>query len=230
MIRAIFNFSLILSLTTGCGKSTAGNNAKMASADSVTCPVSNNLNLVASKPAKTQAGEVQNPGYSTDPNARPGPNDYLPVVTTNSGEKIVGFPGGTTSDGKPVMKPETAVTGIDGYPYQTFQGDQPNCAPRAFEAITGVYNPYIESSINGNEKEVYVGGKTFVPQPNTVKPQVGQVVGYHPSMEQPGLHAGVVAGYDKDGNVIVATGWQSQPYQAISSDSINASYKEVPAH
>jgi len=227
MIRPILGLSILASLATGCGKSNDGNSARLASTRAATCPVNHGLSLVSGKQSGPKQGQVPNPGFTTDPNAPQGRNDYLPVVTTDSGEKIIGFPGGTTSDGKPIMATETEVTGIDGYPYKTFQGEQGNCAPRAFETITGVYNPYIESSLNGDEKAIYVGGKTFVPQPQTVKPQVGQVLGYHPFNDRPGSHAAIVTGYDQDGNVIVATGWESQPYQTVPSNQIITSYQEV---
>jgi len=230
VIRPILGLSILASIATGCGKSPDGNSARLASTRAATCPVNQGFNLVKSKAAGPQPGEVPNPGFTTNPNARPGKHDFLPVVTTDSGEQIIGFPGGTTSDGRPIMATETEVTGIEGYPYKTFQGEQGNCAPRAWEAVTGHYNPYVESSLKGDEQAVYVGGKTFVPQPQNAKPQVGQVLGYHPFTDRPGSHAAIVTGYDKDGNVIVATGWQSQPYQTVPNSQIIVSYQEVTGH
>lgn len=231
MIRPILGLSILASIATGCGQSPDGNSARLASTRAATCPVNQGFNLVKSKPAGPQPGEVPNPGFTTDPNARPGKYDFLPVVTTDSGEQIIGFPGGTTSDGRPIMATEIEVTGIEGYPYKTFQGKQGNCAPRAWEAVTGHYNPYInEGSINGDEQAIHVGSKTFVPQKRTEKPKIGQVLGYYPYEDRSGAHAAVVTGYDQDGNVIVATGWQSQPYQTVPNSQIIVSYQEVTSH
>jgi len=227
MKRSLLALSVLASFITGCGKGADDAGARLASSGTARCTSSQNLNLVASSPTSRKPGEVANPSVNKVPNKQPSPGDYLPVVTTDNGEKIIGFPAGTTTDGQPIMATETAVTGLEGYPYETFQGRQGNCAPRAFEAITGVYNPYLEQSMNGSVESVEVGDRTFIARPSTEKPQVGQVLDYRPFEERPGFHAGVVTGYDENGDVIVATGWRQQPYQVVPQERIRKSYQEV---
>jgi hypothetical protein len=224
MERSLMGLFLLSTLTTACGKADDGG-ARLAS--TTQCRPSQSLNLDTSGYSNQNYVEVANPSVFRGPSGRPSPGDYLPVVTTESGEQIIGFPGGTTADGQPIMATETAVTGLENYPYKTFQGNQGNCAPRAFEAITGVYDPYLEGTLNGSEDLIRVGDRTFINRPNTVKPQVGQVIGYQPFEHDPGLHAGVVTGFDQDGNAIVATGWEIQPYQRVPKERINSSRQEV---
>jgi hypothetical protein len=226
MKRSIMRLSLLAVMTTACGKTDDGS-ARLASSSTAHCNSSQGLNLVAARPSTSKAGEVANPSVYKGESGRPLPGDYLPIVTTDSGEQIIGFPGGTTADGRPIMADEVAVTDLEGYPYKTYQGNQGNCAPRAFEAITGVYNPYLEESLNGSEDLIRVGGRTFINRPNTVKPQVGQVISYRPFENDQSSHAAVVTGYDQNGDVIVATGWERRPYQSVPQEMINASRQEV---
>lgn len=226
MKRSFMGLSLLAVMTSACGKTDDGS-ARLAGSSTERCNSSQGLNLVAARTSTPKAGEVANPSVYKGESGRPLPGDYLPIVTTDSGEQIIGFPGGTTADGRPIMATETAVTGLPGYPFKTFQGRQDNCAPRAFEAITGRYNPYLEDSLNGSEDLIRVGERTFINRPNTVKPQVGQVISYRPFEHDPGLHAGVVTGYDRTGNAIVATGWERQPYQSVPQESINVIRQEV---
>lgn len=223
MKRSFMGLSLLAVMTTACGKTDDGS-ARLASTNQ--CRTSQSLDLGTSG-YSNQNYVVPNPSVYKGESGRPLPGDYLPIVTTDSGEQIIGFPGGTTADGRPIMATETAVTGIEGYPYKTFQGRQGNCAPRAFEAITGVYNPYLEDSLNGLEELIRVGDRTFINRPNTVKPQVGQVISYRPFENDTSSHAAVVTGYDQNGNVIVATGWERRPYQTVPQERINASRQEV---
>jgi len=226
MKRSFMGLSLLAVMTTACGKTDDGS-ARLAGSSTARCNSSQGLNLVVARPSTPKAGEVANPSVYKGESGRPLPGDYLPIVTTDSGEQIIGFPGGTTADGRPIMATETAVTDLDGYPYETFQGRQGNCAPRAFETITGVYNPDLEGTLNGSEEYVKVGGRTFITRPKTAKPQVGQVLGYKPFEDRSGLHAGIVTGYDENGDVIVATGWKRQPYQTVPQERIRTSYQEV---
>jgi hypothetical protein len=218
------SLALLGTLTTACGKA-ENNGARLAS--NTQCRASQSFDLATSHHSNQNYVEVPNPSVYKGASGRPLPGDYLPVVTTDSGEKMIGFPGGTTADGRPIMADEVAVTDLEGYPYKTYQGNQGNCAPRAFEAITGVYNPYLEDSLNGSEDLIRVGDRTFISRPNTVKPQVGQVIGYRPFENDPALHAAVVTGYDQNGNAIVATGWQRQPYQSVPQERINTIRQEV---
>lgn len=227
MNRSLLALSVLASFLTGCGKGADDRGARLASSGTARCTSSQNLNLVASSSSARKSGEVANPSVNKVPNNRPSPGDYLPVVTTENGEKIIGFPAGTTPDGQPIMADETAVTDLEGYPYKTYQGQQGNCAPRAFEAITGVYNPYLENTMNADVDSVTVGDRTFISKPNTVKPEVGQVLSYQVFENRPAYHAAVVAGYDENGNVIVATGWESRPYQVVPQERIRKSYQEV---
>lgn len=213
-------------MTTACSTE-PDEGARLAGTSTSRCSTNQNLHLVASQGQQQGTIRVPNPSVTRESDAKPLRNDSLPVVTTDSGERIIAFPGGVTSDGQPIMADEVAVTDLENYPYETYQGNQGNCAPRAFEVVTDVYDPYTESVLNGTESEVRIGARTFVPRPNTRKPQVGEVLGYKPFEDRSGLHAGVVTGYDENGDVIVATGWRSEPYQVVPTERIRASYEEV---
>jgi len=228
MLLRVLLASTLAVMFSSCGSSKANSQARLASSSSETCDVrysNSNTNLIAEK-AKKRGPTAPNPGFTTDPNAQPDVNDTLPIVTTSDGETIIGFPGGTKENGEPVLSTEVAVTDIEGYPYDTYQGQQGNCAPRAFETVTGVYNPYLESSLDGDETSINVGGRTFYPRGAGQKPEVGDVIGYKPFANRNGKHAAVVTGFDENGNAIVATGWQSQPYQTVPIDGIIQSWHE----
>lgn len=214
-------------MTTACSTE-PDEGARLASTSNHSCPTDQSLHLASSRNFDRQPGEVSNPSVKKVRDSQTMPGDYLPIVTTNTGERIVGFPAGTTEDGQPIMAPEVAVTGLENYPYKTFQGRQGNCAPRAFEVVTGTYDAYLEKTMNGMAVEsVTVGGRTFIPKPNTVKPQIGQVLDYQVGGPQSGYHAAIVTGYDENGDVIVATGSHVQHYQVVPKERIRASYHEV---
>jgi hypothetical protein len=182
---------------------------------------------VASSSSGRKSGEVANPDVTKVPNHRPNQGDYLPIVTTTNGEKIIGFPGGTTPDGQPIMADEIAVTDLEGYPYKTYQGAQGNCSPRAFEVLTGIYSGYTEGTLTKDVESVTVGSHKFITRPNTVKPQVGQAIGYRVYEDREVYHTAIVTGYNENGDVIVATGWRSRPYQVVPQERIRHSYQEV---
>jgi hypothetical protein len=114
------------------------------------------------------------------------------------------------------------------YPYNTWQS-APDCAPRAFETRTGVYDPRLQGLQNRGQW-IDTGGRTFYDRGPGQLPLPGDIVGYDYDPKLPGHqgHAGVCTGYDANGRCIIATGHQNNPYQVRDHRELDFTY--TPAY
>ena len=124
-----------------------------------------------------------------------------------------------------------------GYPYGTWQGNEPNCVPRAFQTRTGVYDPSLLGGPSGADGRptqwIDTGNQTFYGRGAGQAPVPGDVVYYDYDRKTPGLqgHAGVCTDYTADGQCIIATGHQTNPYDTRAPSELDQTYTPAtPVH
>ena len=129
------------------------------------------------------------------------------------------------------VKPATASSKPPaGYPYATWQGNQRNCVPRAFECHTGAYDPKLMGGPrdqDGNLSQwIDSSGRTFYGRGPGQLPAPGDVVYYDYDQQTAGTqgHAGVCTGYTADGRCIIATGHANAPYHTRLPGELDQTY------
>jgi hypothetical protein len=198
------------------------------SSNDSTCPAhleNRRLGRIDTRQGTKPTGDVvPNPGYPQPPNSPPSAGDNFPIVNLPDGRTVVGYPGSLNHDGSAIIAPDVLVQGMNNYPYRTWQGNQGNCVPRAFETQTGIYNPYLNKTMHGDENQVFVGNRAFIQKLKGENHKRGEVVIY----DYPGgsKHAGVATGFDEKGRLIVTTSHQSRPHDVLDPGKWNSAWTE----